>query len=180
MRRDPNSVTVRGGSESSPWQQGKLHLRMWSKALEEDRDYFCQSIILKIKNKLLVLSQLFWRPACLHSRPVSSCRLLLCEYVCYVLATCGDSLMESRWAIPCKPSENKQMIIRCSIPTISQHTMAFPPRYTQNNSPTAAYSPLCLSESVRHDIFSSDGLFLSLYFLLLLSSWLFPVISSLT
>lgn len=160
MRGDPNSVTVRGGSESSPWQQGKLHLRMWSKALEEDRDYFCQSIILKIKNKLLVLSQLFWRPACLHSRPVSSCRLLLCEYACYVLATCGDSLMESRWAIPCKPSENKQMIIRCSIPTISQHTMAFPPtRYTQNNSPTAAYSPLCLSESVRHDIFSSDGLF---------------------
>lgn len=49
--------------------------------------------------------------------------LLLCECV---LATCGDSLMENRWAIPCKPSENKQMTVRCSIPTISRHTTVFP------------------------------------------------------
>lgn len=59
MRGDPNSVTVQGGFEPSPWQQGKLHLRMWSKALEEDRDYFCQSIILKIKNKLFLANT--WR-----------------------------------------------------------------------------------------------------------------------
>lgn len=67
--------------------------------------------------------------------------LLLCERV---LAACGDSLVENRWAIPCKPSENKQMIVRCSIPTISQHTTVFPSLHP-NNSPTASHFPLCPS-----------------------------------
>lgn len=83
-------------------------------------------------------------PACSPSAGVCLYLLWVCN-VCHVLATRRDLLMENRWASPCLPSENKPMIIRCSILAINQHNPA-PPSLHPNNSPTAAHSLLCPSE----------------------------------